>query len=466
MHDRASVTRALAACLAFIVFATSARAEDGDPDPTFHEDGRAWHIWADSFVQAETTAVAALRDGSVVGAGWVDHGNDNRDFAVVKFRADGSLDSAFGDQGTQVVAFDLVPGGNDRAVGVFELPDGKLQVVGSAGLDANPWVVPASLRLQANGQPDAAYGSGGKVTVAGPPWPGSSFIIHAAARAADGKVVFAGLCQTCGQGGLPDLFALRMTATGQADPTFGEGGWFSFGRVAPDQTWMIEQVQAVAIDRAGRVLLAGHEQTYSDPDGRQRPVLMRLTPGGEPDADFAEGGLLVLDLLGSWSAQAIAMDPLNDSVVLALNITNMPAVTPGTLLVRVRSTGVLDTAFGEGGGLVLQWSEGSLVHALAIDANRRIHAAGMIDPEGAAQSYFFAARALHDGTLDTDFDGNGVRQLAMPIDTNTHARATAIGLSGGRAVLAGTLYDVVGADFATGVARLQADGIFASGFEP
>src|SRR5690606_2320949 len=118
---------------------------------------------------------------------------------------------------------------------------------GSAGLDANPWVVPASLRLQANGQPDAAYGSGGKVTVAGPPWPGSSFIIHAAARAADGKVVFAGLCQTCGQGGLPDLFALRMTATGQADPTFGEGGWFSFGRVAPDQTWMIEQVQAVAI---------------------------------------------------------------------------------------------------------------------------------------------------------------------------------------------------------------------------
>lgn len=466
MHDRASVTQALAACLAFIVSATAARAEDGDPDPTFAEDGRAWYVWSDTFVQAETTAVAALRDGSIVTAGWVDRGNDNRDFAIAKFRADGSLDTAFGNQGTQVIAFDLEPGGDDRAIGVFELPDGKLQVVGSAGVGASPYALPASLRLHANGQLDAAYGTGGKAWLSDPPWAFPSFVFARAARGADGKIVLTGLCSSCGQGGLPDLLAVRLAPDGHADADFGDQGWYSFGRVGPDESWMVERAEAVAIDREGRVLLAGHEETYTDPDERQRPLLLRLTAQGQADATFGEGGLVVLDLPGSWSAQALATDPGNDSAVLALNITNMQAVVPSTLLVRVRSTGVLDTAFGDGGASGLQWAEGNAVHALVIGADRRINAAGWVDPDGAAEAYFFAARILHDGTPDATFDGNGVRQLAMPIDTNTHARASALALSGGRQVLAGSLYDVVGARFASGVARLQADRIFAAGFEP
>lgn len=467
MHDRASVTQALAACLAFALFTTAACAEDGDPDPTFAEDGRAWYLWADDFVQAETTSVAALRDGSIVTAGWVDRGNDNRDFAVAKFRADGSLDTAFGNQGTQVVAFDLEPGGDDRALAMFELPNGKLQVVGSAGVGASPYAWPASLRLQPNGQLDAGYGNGGKAWLATQPLgAGASFVFGHAARAADGAIVLAGLCGSCGQGGLPDLLAVRLTAGGHADTTFGNQGWYSFGRVGPDESWMVERAEAVAIDGEGRVLLAGHEETYTDPDERQRPLLLRLTAQGQADAAFGEGGLVVLDLPGSWSAQALATDPGNDSAVLALNITNMQAVVPSTLLVRVRSTGVLDTAFGDGGASGLQWAEGNAVHALAIGDDRRINAAGWVDPDGAAEAYFFAARILHDGTPDATFDGNGVRQLAMPIDTNTHARASALALSGGRQVLAGSLYDVVGARYASGVARLQADRIFASDFEP
>lgn len=467
VHSPGSITLAVLATFALSAFATAAHAADGDPDPVFDKDGRAWHIWPDSFAQAETTAVAALRDGSVVTAGWVDRGDDNRDFALAKFRADGSLDTAFGDQGTLVVAFDLEPGGNDRAFGLFELGDGKLQVVGSAGIGVSPYDLPASLRLHANGQPDAGYGTGGKVWLASHPLgSGANFVFSHAARGADGRIVLAGICSNCGQGGLPDALALRLTAAGQADPSFANQGWYSFGRIGPDKSWMVERAEAVAIDREGRVLLAGHEETYTDPDERQRPLLLRLTAQGQPDATFGADGLVVFDLLGSWSAQALVTDPRNDSAVLALNVTNMQAVVPSTLLVRVRSTGVLDTAFGDDGATGLQWAEGNAVHALAIDADRRINAAGWVDPDGAADSYFFAARVLHDGTPDASFDGNGVRQLAMPIDTNTHARVSALALSGGRQILAGSLFDVVGARYASGVARLQADRIFASDFEP
>ena len=447
--------------------AEHARADDGDPDTGFSGDGRAWHIWPSGFVQAETLAVAALRDGSVVTAGWVDRGNDNRDFALAKFRADGSLDTAFGEQGTLVVAFAHEPGGDDRAVGVFELPDGKLQVVGSAGVGAPPYTWPASLRLHANGRLDAGYGIGGKAWLADHPWgAAASFAFEHAARRADGAIVLAGVCSNCGQGGLPDLLALRLNAAGQADATFGDQGWYSFGRIGSDDSWMVERVSAVAVDRRGRVLLAGHEETQADPDERQRPLLVRLTAQGQADAAFGDDGLLVLDLPGSWDAAALATDPGDDSAVLALNTTHMPAVTPATMLVRVRSTGTLDTAFGGSGAVGLSWAEGNAVHALAIGPDRRINAAGWVDPDGAAESYFFAARILHDGTLDATFDGNGVCQLAMPIGANTQARSWAIALSGGRQVLAGSLFDVVGARYATGVARLQAERIFASTFEP
>jgi uncharacterized delta-60 repeat protein len=466
MTIRDSVMHAALACLALALPGGATRAADGDPDPTFDADGRAWHVWPAEFVQAETTAVATLRDGGVVAAGWVDRGNDNRDFAIVKFRGDGSLDTAFGDQGAQVVAFDLVAGGDDRALGVFERSDGKLLVAGSAGLDATPYALPASLRLHANGQLDATYGTGGKAWVAGYPWAFPNFVFAHAAQDAAGRLVLAGLCSSCGHGGLPDLVAMRLTTAGTADATFGDEGYASFGREGPDGSWMVERASGVAIDREGRVLLAGHEETWTDPDERQRPLLLRLTPQGVPDTTFGDGGLVVLDMLGSWDATALAVDPGNDSAVLALNTTNMPAVVPATFLVRVRSTGVLDTVFGDGGGVPLQWAEGNAVHALAIDAERRINAAGWVDPDGTAQSYFFVARALHDGSLDASFDGNGVRQLAMPIDTNTHARAHAIALSGGRPVLAGSLHDVVGARYATGVARLQVDRIFADGLDP
>jgi uncharacterized delta-60 repeat protein len=462
-------TRRLLACAVLLPALLTATplvlADDGDPDPSFDGDGRAWHIWPDTFVQVETTAVAVLRDGSIVSAGWVDNGANNRDFALVKFHADGSLDSSFGDGGTKVIAFDLQSGGDDRALGVFELADGKLLVAGSAGVGASPYVWPATARLRADGQLDASYGSGGRKWLSTLPWSGGNVVLTAVTRAADGALVFGGVCSSCGQGGLPDLLAVRLTPAGQADAGFGSGGWRSFGRVGPDQSWMVERVEAVAVDRQGRVLLAGHEETYTDPDERQRALLLRLEAGGTPDAAFGDDGLLVLDTIGSWSAQALAVDPANDSVVLALNTTNMPAVVPATMLVRVRSTGVLDTTFGDGGANVFSWAEGNAVHALAIDAQRRINAAGEVDPDGAAQAYFFAARVLADGTFDASFDGNGVRQLAMPIDTNTHARAWALALPGGRQVLAGSLYDAVGARYATGVARLQSDQIFADGFD-
>jgi uncharacterized delta-60 repeat protein len=366
-----------------------------------------------------------------------------------------------------VIAFDLTPGADDRALSVFATPDNKLMVLGWAGVEGQPYQHPALLRLDANGQPDASFGSGGKRVITTHPWgDGFKLGLTSAARTSDGKLLLAGDCGNCGNGGgLGDFVVLRMSADGTPDASFGNAGWASFGRIAPDQHYFVERVNAVAADRQGRVVLAGITETYQDPDEQQRPTLLRFTAQGQLDTGFAGVGFLEMNMLGSWSAAALALDPVNDSLVVALNVTNMPAVVPATLLMRVRSTGVVDTTFGEDGFVDLTRAEGSNVSALAIRHDRRITAAGWVDPNGAAESYFLAARTLSDGTLDTDFDGNGARQIAMPIDTNTHARAYAIALSGERPVIAGSLYDGIGAQFASGVLRLQSDAIFADGLD-
>jgi hypothetical protein len=144
----------------------------------------------------------------------------------------------------------------------------------------------------------------------------------------------------------------------------------------------------------------------------------------------------------------------------------MQSVVPGSGLLRVRSTGVLDTVFGGTGFVDLGREEGTAIHALAIRGDRRVTAAGWIDPNGPGDYDFFIARTLHDGTLDASFDGNGVQRVPFDISTNSYDRAWAMTLSGERPVIAGTVFEVIGDQpYSTAVLRLKSDLIFADGLD-
>ncbi|MEO8010775.1 MAG: delta-60 repeat domain-containing protein, partial [Dokdonella sp.] len=442
--------------------ALHAVADDGDPDPTFSGDGKAWTLWDPGFVQAETNGVLTLTDGSVVTAGWVDRGSNNRDFAVAKFRADGSLDTAFGDQGQRVVAFDLIPGGDDRALGIFPTGFNQLLVVGTAGVSGRPYQHIAFLRLNADGSPDATFGVGGKQVNANNPWGASANIyLKTAVLGTDGKIVMAGLCTSCGFGGPSNFVVVRLFPSVVTDLSFGSGGWASFGRSDPDDGWLIEEANAVAVDRLGRIVLAGHEETWKDAADAQRPLLLRLTSGGQLDASFGGTGYVLPPVLGSWDITAIAADPVDASLVIAVNVTNMPAVAPAALLLRIGANGVVDNAFGQSGVVNLAREEGTSISALAIRADRRITAAGWINPSGDSAYDFFVARTLANGTLDATFDGNGVKRIAFDIIGESWDKARVISLSAQRPVIAGPLHVVIGTpQFATGVLRLQSDLLF------
>src|SRR4029077_6628971 len=100
--------------------------------------------------------VALQPDGKIVVVGR-SGGLTGFDFGVVRYDADGSLDTGFGTGG--MVRTDFA-GGADYAHGVAIQGDGKIVVAGHAGLvNDNDF---ALARYNADGSLDASFGSGGK----------------------------------------------------------------------------------------------------------------------------------------------------------------------------------------------------------------------------------------------------------------------------------------------------------------
>lgn len=445
-------------------------ADDGDPDPAFSGDGKAVFGWPSNYVQVESAAVAAFADGSVVTAGWVDNGNNNRDFAVARFSASGAVDASFGNQGSVVVPFDLVPGGNDRGVAVFAQTDGKVLVAGYAGIDTAPYVRPALLRLLPNGQPDAGFGTGGKQVVTSHPWgAGANMIILKAVQQRDGKIVLGGTCGNCPQGSPADVLLVRLLPNGSVDTGFGNQGWVSFGRIE-NNFYQEERLSDLAVDSTGRILVAGYTESPDDPNERRIPLIVCFNADGSLDTAYGSGGYALINLLGSWSADALApsLRKLGSGLsvrrlFVALNLDATPAQTRTGLLVALNASGSLLTSFGTDGLVDLTRDEGVEIRALAVRDDNSVTAAGWIDRVGSAAYDFFIARTTYDGELDTTFDGNGVRSVPFDLTTNSYDQPTAMTLSAQRPLIAGNVQNLFGpTPWNTGVLRMQSDHLFAS----
>ncbi len=150
-------------------------------------------------------------DGKIVLSGSI--GNN---FAVVRLNANGSLDTGFGSGGQSQTASSA---GAARAYGVAVAPDGKIVAVGSVaeGTGAAQRLVVA--RFNADGTPDAAF-SGGLIETA---FTGYDERATDVVVQPDGKVVVAATLWNTATGA-NDFAALRFNANGTPDAGFGTDG--------------------------------------------------------------------------------------------------------------------------------------------------------------------------------------------------------------------------------------------------
>jgi uncharacterized delta-60 repeat protein len=118
-------------------FALARYEEDGDPDPTFGSAGIVLTEFSGSGEGAR--ALALQPDGKLVAAGEADGPIEGRNFALARYKGDGTLDATFGACGVTTSA--LSDRGLDRIYGVALQGDGR--IVGAG--EADPFPVVGSL---------------------------------------------------------------------------------------------------------------------------------------------------------------------------------------------------------------------------------------------------------------------------------------------------------------------------------
>ena len=236
-----------------IQFALARYLPDGALDPDFGDAGIVVTDFAGGTDEAR--ALVLQPDGKLVAAGFALEGG-NFQFALARYLSNGALDPSFGGDGKVTTDFH---GGDDQAFGLVAQPDGKLlasggAMVGKQGGGPDTPLTPrpeasrgefALARYLPDGELDASFGSGGKLT--------TGFRGAASALALllepSGEFVAAGFAREEDR----FRFALaRYLPHGALDPSFGSDGKLTAAIADGDA-----EAFAAALQPDGKVLAAG-----------------------------------------------------------------------------------------------------------------------------------------------------------------------------------------------------------------
>jgi uncharacterized delta-60 repeat protein len=407
--DRRVFPRVVAILAFVIAMATPGAATPGDLDPTFDGDGK---VTTDFSSRDEAHAMAIQGDGKIVAVGFTGP-LDGTDFALARYKTDGSLDPTFDGDGKVTTDIDSR---SDTALAVALQADGKIVAAGGA-FTVSGTVDFALARYNPDGSLDPTFGVGGTVTtdVA----VGLDDVALAVAIQADGKIVAAGDAVTLLT---PADFAVaRYLPNGSLDPTFGAGGTVTtdFGDGNDDAAF------AVALQQDGKIVAAGYSQS-----GNYDFALARYNADGSLDATFNDDGKVTTDFAGAFDqAEAVAIQ--SDGRIVAAG----QAFAPGSdfALARYNSNGSLDPTFDGDGKVTTDFaSDADQATEVAIDGVGKIVASGRARVSGAFD--FALARYKADGSLDPLWGGDG--KVTTDFGSNDQANAVAI-QANGRIVAAG-----------------------------
>jgi uncharacterized delta-60 repeat protein len=444
-HRRRPLPAALALALSLLApwsSATPVAADDGDLDLGFALFGRAVRGpgWA--------SAVLARADGSLRVA--IDRGHD---VGVLALQRGGALDPAFGNAGVVLVGLDLGGANDDDAIELLERTDGRLLLVASAEDDDGERI--ALVQFTAVGALDPTFGTNGVRIVSTVGTGGGDLEVYAAALAADGKLLLAGLCNGCPSSAGADSFVGRLDAAGGLDPSFGAGGWALFDAVEGGVGY--DYAHALTIDPAGRILAGGVAGLGGS------PYVARLEANGELDLDFAGGdGVRVLPGLVDQVVNGLAVDPVRRRVV-AVTGTFGAGFALDAGVARLTDGGALDGSFDGDGLYPMTLEEGTDLRRVAIQSDGKILVGGAINANGDQAGGVLLARFLFDGSLDPSFDGNGLKRIEFDLESGARDWLGSLVLAGGRVVAVGGASESAGPQVA--ILRTANALVFSDGFE-
>jgi uncharacterized delta-60 repeat protein len=324
--------------------------------------------------------------------------------------APGDLDTSFSTDG--MVMTDI-GGSTDYGGGVVVDSAGRVIVAGYS--DNGSTYDFAVVRYTSAGVLDTSFGTDGKVTTAiGTSNDGGYAVVVDSA----GRIVVAG---SSDNGSDDDFAVVRYTSSGVLDTSFGTGG-----KVTTDIGSSSDTGLAVAVDSAGRIVVAGYSYNGSDLDF----AVVRYTSAGVLDTTFGTDGKLTT-AIGTGNDYGLAVDSAG-KIVVAGHSNN--GSDEDIAVVRYTSSGVLDTTFGTDGKVTTaigtSYDTGQTV---AVDSDDRIVVAG--SSYNGSDNDFAVVRYTSSGVLDTTFGTGG--KVTTAIGSGSDSGRGVVVDSAGRIVVAG-----------------------------
>ena len=398
--------------LALLVIGPAAAASAGSLDRSFGSHG---------FVEAPGTAewigerpAAGNRAANYPGGRLVVGGHDRHGFAVYRFRADGRLDSRFGEGG---IARVTLPGeggagsfGSVSAVAVQ--PDGRILVAGlftPYPVDnceecepeyGDPREYSAVARLNPDGGLDTSFGGSrrghkneGLVLLHDKSI--NEITVHS------GKIFIAGEAVEGGGEFGEAGYVGRLDLSGRFSSGWGRRGLVL---VPPSRSVAAgdSSVGGIAFDAAGRIYAGGYDHG--------RFMLARLTRRGGLDRQFGRQGIVRTGVGGNCAcawASGIARDG-HGRLLLSGSVGK--GGDSAIAIARYQSGGRLDPSFGQGGIVRTRIGHAAYGDGVAVMPDGDIAVAGATAHRHHFVAKFAVVRYRPDGRRDHAFSGDGVFQ--------------------------------------------------------
>jgi uncharacterized delta-60 repeat protein len=359
-------------------------------------------------------------------------------FAVIRYNANGTLDSSFGTNGRAITAV----GVNDSypSAGVLQ-PDGKIIVAGMANNANNADF--ALVRYNSNGSLDNSFGSGGIVmTPVGLQYDFASGL----AIQPDGKIVVVGGSEDTSH--VTAFATVRYNSNGSVDSTFGVNGkvvshlghFITFLGNVYYGVYSYENAAAVAIQPDGKIVVAGNSYTHSGCYDYYGGVycnpafaMTRYNSNGSLDNTFGNNGKVVDSVSLLYLASAVLQT--DGKILVTGNSNNAPNKI---ITERYNSTGSLDNSFGTNGIVTTQiGSQNNYSYPTSIfyQPDGKILLAGNTSNNG--PNDFVVIRYTTNGSPDNSFNNNGFAVFHIG-QQGSYDGARGVALQGNNIVVAGT----------------------------
>ncbi|MBK8812729.1 MAG: VCBS repeat-containing protein [Acidobacteria bacterium] len=411
----------------FSDFAVIRLNSNGTFDSTFDDDG----IVATSINARNDVAfaVSIQSDGKIVVAGSDENPNLSlfREFAVVRYNSDGSLDSSFGFGGKKTTL--LTASSEARAVALQ--PDGKIVVAGAGEHLAGV------VRYNLDGTLDSTFDGDGIATL-------SSYSAYSIALQTDGKIVLGGSPTS----GNIDLTVIRFNTDGSLDTTFDGDG-------------IARAPENFGTHISNAIVIGAGEKITAVGEALSEFIAVRFNSDGSLDTNFGNSGKAsAVFNVQRVDANGAAIAP--DGRLVIAGFVQKPNSATDFALARFNLGGNLDLTFGSGGMTTNDIGDGEVyTMAVAVQSDGKIVTAGRhFIPDSVSANWNFAiSRYNANGSLDTTFDVDGKVSIGVFDNVSDYATSMAI-QPDGKIIVAG----YIGETTLCTLVRLNPDGSPDSSF--